>query len=45
MGNCFPHPSRGYRQAYQSGGGEVWVAGGLYDEVRSNPSGLYCFVN
>jgi len=36
---AFPTLQEGIDRAYQSGGGEVWVAGGLYDEVRSNPSG------
>lgn len=29
----------GIDKAYQSGGGEVWVASGLYDEIRPNASG------
>ncbi|MCX8064619.1 MAG: PKD domain-containing protein [Candidatus Hydrogenedentes bacterium] len=29
----------GINKAYELGGGEVWVAGGIYDEVRNNPYG------
>lgn len=29
----------GIDKAYELGGGEVWVAGGVYDELRSNPYG------
>jgi len=36
---AFPTLQEGIDKAYQLGGGEVWVAGGLYNDIRSNPSG------
>ncbi|MCA1902147.1 MAG: PKD domain-containing protein [Candidatus Hydrogenedens sp.] len=36
---AFPTIQEGIDKAYELGGGEVWVAGGTYDELRQNYSG------